>query len=126
MENHAECTMGTRPLIDSAIGNPCAKRTMVDYLPNRSPLIFRREGSMCLNNVAGSRGAFSTESILPADMLEHLMLNVEEDLHSMYLEIRDAQSLRARRMHLHFVGPRTQSDLEGSCVWNSALPAQRP
>lgn len=88
--NHADCTIGTGPLVDPAI-EELYTEIMIDYLPKRYPTIFRKEDNMCLNTVMGSRYPLSTENMTPTDMLKYLGLNVEEDFYFMCPDVEDGQ-----------------------------------
>ncbi|MCJ1422218.1 hypothetical protein MMC29_000097 [Sticta canariensis] len=82
IQNKAEFTIGTGPLVDPAI-EELYSEIMIDYLPNRYPTIFKKHEKAVHNVVTGSTYPLSTTGLKPEQMLEYLGTNVEEDFYLM-------------------------------------------
>lgn len=92
IENKAEYTIGTGPLVNDAI-KELYHEIMVDYLPHRYPSIFSMQQGRqwVLNKLTGEEYPLVTAGVSPEDMLRFLGLNVEEDFYIMCPDADDGQ-----------------------------------
>ena len=90
IENKAEFTIGTGPLVNPAI-EELFTEIMVDYLPRRYPTIFKTKEDTVQNLVTGCTYPRSASGLTPEMMLQFLGTNVEEDFYIMCPDKNDGE-----------------------------------